>query len=249
MARFENTDEFAGAEFVHVDMSRARFVRSNMEDAELRAVYLNGAVIEATFLNEGTLHINGVDVVPLIEAELDRRHPGRELRQARTPEALRRGWAAAEAAWVRAIARVAAMPDGTTDVSVEGEWTFAQTLRHLTFAIDAWLRKSILELPEPFHPGGQPYGSAAADGFDMSLLAAEPPPYAEALATFRERQAMVAEYLERVTPDQLAEQRPFVWGPEHSVTVLECIHTMLNESWEHLRYALRDLDAISASEA
>jgi hypothetical protein len=25
------------------------------------------------------------------------------------------------------------------------------------------------------------------------------------------------------------------------VTVLECLHVILNEEWEHLRYALRDL--------
>ena len=33
----------------------------------------------------------------------------------------------------------AAMPRETVDVSVDGEWSFAQTLRHLVFATDVWL--------------------------------------------------------------------------------------------------------------
>ncbi len=248
MARFTDTDEFIGAEFVHVDMSSTRFVNSTMENAWLRAVYLDGAVIEATFLNEGTLHINGVDVVPLVEAELDRRNPGRSLMRSTTPEGLRDAWAAVEATWAATVERVAGMPDGTVDVSVEGEFTFAQTLRHLTFAVDAWLRKGILDLAEPFHPYGQPHRGAAEDGFDMSLLTDETLPYPAVVEVFRERQAMMADFLATVTDAQLAEERPFVWGPEHRMPVLECVHVVLNESWEHHRYAVRDLDAMSVDE-
>jgi DinB superfamily len=245
MARFTETNDLAGAEFIQVDLSKARFVRSTMEDAWLRAVYLNGAVIEASFLDEGTLHINGVDVVPLIDAELDRRNPGRALRRSTEPDGLRDAWAAMEATWAATLRRVAAMPAGTADVSVEGEWTFAQTLRHLTFAIDAWLRKSVLEIPEPYHPYGQPHRSAGDDGFDLSLLTTDTPPYAAVVDVFTARQVMVRDFLATVTPEQLAEQRPFVWGPEHQVSVLDCVHVILNESWEHHRYAVRDLDAIS----
>jgi DinB superfamily len=247
MARFTDTDEFAGAEFIRVDMSRTRFVRTSMEDAWMRAVYLAGAVIEATFLNEGTLHINGVDVVPLIEAELERRNPGRALRRSSEPEGLRDAWAAVEAAWAATLERVAAMPAGTADVSVEGEWTFSQTLRHLTFAIDAWLRKGVLDLPEAYHPYGQPHRGAEGDGFDMSLLTTDTPAYSDVVDVFTARQAMVRDFLTTVTSDQLAEQRPFVWGPDEQVTVLDCLHVILNESWEHHRYAVRDLDAIAGN--
>jgi hypothetical protein len=43
------------------------------------------------------------------------------------------------------------MPSGTVDVSVDGEWSFAQTLRHLILATDMWLGKAILEIEQPFH--------------------------------------------------------------------------------------------------
>ena len=46
------------------------------------------------------------------------------------------------------------MPEGSVDINVDGEWSFAQTLRHLVLATDLWLGKSVIGLAEPFHPLG-----------------------------------------------------------------------------------------------
>ena len=100
--------------------------------------------------------VNGVDVVPLVDAELDRRFPGRALRHARDPEGLRAAWDAVEQTWASTLARVDALPSGVVDASVDGEWSFAQTLRHLVMATDVWLGKAILEREQPFHPLGLP---------------------------------------------------------------------------------------------
>ncbi|GIF98167.1 hypothetical protein [Catellatospora citrea] len=35
-------------------------------------------------------------------------------------------------------------------------------------------------------------------------------------------------------------------APEHRLTVRECLHVILEEEWEHHRYAVRDIDAIGA---
>src|SRR5690606_35680523 len=86
------------------------------------------------------------------EAELNRRFPGRADRRATDPDGLRAAWAALERTWAATLARVAAMPAGTVDVSVDGEWSFAQTLRHLVFATDMWLGRAILQIDQPFHP-------------------------------------------------------------------------------------------------
>ena len=40
------------------------------------------------------------------------------------------------------------MPAGSVDASVDGEWSFAQTLRHLILATDTWLARGILELDQ-----------------------------------------------------------------------------------------------------
>ncbi|WP_445155098.1 DinB family protein [Arthrobacter sp. Hor0625] len=247
MAAFDHTDNLLGATFTDVDLRGARFVRSILSGAVMRGVDAAGADIDAPWLVEegNTLLVNGVDVVPFVEAELNRRFPGREQRRAEDPVGLREAWAALERTWQATLERAAAMPAGTVDVSVDGEWSFAQTLRHLVMATDTWFRKAILELEEPYHPAGQPHAEYAMDGYDLSVFAAAPP-YAEALEVRAGRQAMVRDYIATVTDEELSARRRNPWGPEHAVTVRSCLHTILNEEWEHLRYAVRDLDAIAA---
>ncbi|NYF59644.1 DinB family protein [Micromonospora purpureochromogenes] len=229
--------------FVDKDLRGARFNRSTLAGAVMRGVDVRGLDIDAPWLADGALLVNGVDVVPLVEAELNRRFPGRELKQAKDPGGLRTAWAALERAWAAVVDRVLSMPEGAVDVSIDGEWSFARTLRHLAFATDAWLGKAILRLPQPFHPLGQPHAEYETDGFDMSIFATEKPTFAVVLQVRAERQAMVRDFLATVTPDLLAEPRPSAWSPEHNESVLHCLHVIFDEEWEHLRFALRDLDA------
>lgn len=233
-------------EFTDADLRGARFTRVDLSGAVMRAVMLDGADLDAPWLLEGdaTLLVNGVDVAPLVEAELNRRMPGRELRRADDPEGLRTAWAALERAWASAVDRVATMPEGTVDVSVDGEWSFSQTLRHLVMATDTWLRGAVLGIPEPFHPLGQPNVEYETDGHDMSVFASGVPDYADVLAVRAERVAMVRDALAHVTVEELDGIRPNPWAPDHQETVRSCLQVILEEEWEHLRFALRDLDAI-----
>lgn len=248
MAAFTESDDLQGATFTDVNLRGARFVRSILSGAVMRGVDAAGADIDAPWLLEdgGTLHVNGVDVVPFVEAELNRRFPGRAQRRAKDPDGLRNAWAVLERAWQSALERAAAMPAGAVDTSVDGEWSFAQTLRHLVMATDTWLRRGILELEQPYHPIGQPHAEYETDGYDLSIFTAGTPSYTEVLEARAGRQAMVREFLAAVTDAELSETRRNPWAPELPVTVLSCLHTILNEEWEHLRYAVRDLDAIEA---
>ncbi|MEU5906967.1 DinB family protein [Micromonospora sp. NPDC047527] len=230
------------ATFVDRDLRGARFNRSTLAGAVMRGVDVRGLDIDAPWLADGALLVNGVDVVPLVEAELNRRFPGRELKQATQPAALRTAWAAIEQAWAAATDRVTSMPESAVHVSIDGEWSFAQTLRHLAFATDAWLGRAILRLPQPFHPLGQPHVEYETDGFDTSVFVAEQPAFAEVLQLRGERQAMVRDFLATVTPDLLAEPRPTPWSPDHQEPVLHCLHVIFDEEWEHLRFAVRDID-------
>ncbi|MEU1845340.1 DinB family protein [Micromonospora sediminicola] len=229
--------------FEDKDLRGARFTRSTLAGAVMRGVDVRGLDIDAPWLADGALLVNGVDVAPLVEAELNRRFPGRELKNATDLDGLRAAWAALERAWAAAVDRVESMPEGAADVSIDGEWSFAQTLRHLAFATDAWLGKAILRLPQPFHPLGQPHAEYETDGYDMTIFAATPPSLAETLDLRADRQAMVRDFLANATPALLAEPRPTAWSPDHEEPVVHCLHVILDEEWEHLRYALRDLDA------
>jgi hypothetical protein len=209
---------------------------------------VQGADIDAPWLldGEGSLRVNGVNVAPFVDAELNRRFPGRADRRAADPDGLRVAWAALERTWSATLERAAAMPAGTVDVSVGGEWSFAQTLRHLVLATDMWLGRAILEIKQPFHPIGLRYTGGEEDGMDMSVFTTVTPPYAEVLQVRAGRIAMVRDFLATITSEVLAAPRKNPHDPERQETTRSCLHVILNEEWEHLRYAVRDLDAIEA---
>jgi hypothetical protein len=231
------------AQFVDADMRSARFIRCDLAGAVMRGVSVAGGDIDGEIAD---LRVNGVEVSSLVEAELNRRFPGREGRRATDPDGLRKNWAALERTWVATLQRVAEMPEGTVDVSIDGEWSFAQTLRHLIMATDVWLRGAVLGVEQPFHPIGQPFAEYELDGFDMSMFTPTTPPYAEVLDVRASHVAMVRDYLATVTPAVLDETRPRPWALEREVTVSGCLRVILNEEWEHHRYAVRDLDTIDS---
>lgn len=249
MTIFTGSDDLRGAEFVDADLHGARFVGADLSGVVMRGVQVQGADIDAPWLleGEGFLRVNGVDVTRFVDAELNRRFPGRGERHARDPAGLRGAWAALEHTWSATLQRAAAMSAGTVDIAVGGEWSFAQTLRHLVMATDMWLGRAILGIEQPFHPLGLvDAGTVGEDGLDMSIFATVTPSYADVLEARTGRVAMVRDFLAGVTSAELAATRKNPHAPEHQETTLSCLHTILEEEWEHHRYAVRDLDAIAA---
>jgi len=247
VATFDRSDDLREALFVGVDLGGARFVKADISGVVMRGVQLRGVEIDSPWLfdTQNALVVNGVDVLPFVEAELNRRFPGRAERRAADPDGLRAAWAKLESTWAATLARVAAMPAGTVDVSVGGEWSFAQTLRHLVFATDMWLGRAILRIEQPFHPIGHMDAGTANDGMERPVFTAVAQ-YAEVLEVRAGRVAMVRDFLATVTPDELTAQRGNPHAPDHPETVLSCLHVILDEEWEHHRYAVRDLDTIAA---
>ncbi|WP_251838935.1 DinB family protein [Oceanitalea stevensii] len=241
-------ESLRGRTFRARSLRESRFVGCDLAGVVVRGSDVAGMEVDSPWLLEedGTFLVNGVDVVPLVDAELDRRFPGRELRRAADPEGLRRAWAALEESWAATVARAGRMPAGTVDRSVDGEWSFAQTLRHLVMATDLWLGRTVLGQERPFHPVGLPDdddgdGTAAFDGSEFS---AEEPSFEAVLEARADRQALVRAYLDGVTAEELAAPRRNPHAPEHEETVLSCLRTVLEEEWEHHRFAVRDLDAL-----
>lgn len=237
MTAFSESDDLRGARFVGADLS----------EVVMRGVQITGADIDAPWLLEGdgSLWVNGVDVVPLVEAELNRRFPGRSLRRATDPDGLRAAWTALESTWERTLTRALAMPAGTVDVSVAGEWSFAQTLRHLVLATDMWLGRAVLEIAQPFHPIGQV--DTQSEG-ELESFATVTPSFDEVLEVRAGRAGMVRDFLATVTPEELAASRRNPHNPEFPETTLSCLHVILEEEWEHHRYAVRDLDVIASNQ-
>jgi hypothetical protein len=239
MTTYSGTTEFEGANFVRTSLKGATLRFSDVRGVTMRGVDVDGLDIDSHDLFFGSLLVNGVDVVPLVEAELNRQFPGRELQKAQTPEGLREGWVAVQAAWQ---STVAGTPPELVDAHVEDEWSLAQTLRHLVLATDAWLRGAILRVEQSFHEIGQIFTGADAMGFDVSVFRADPPAYEEILAVRAERQQLVTDFLATATTELLAEERDNPWGGgDWHPSVGDCVRVILEEEWAHLRYVRRDL--------
>ena len=239
MNGFAEDESLQGHQFRDRSLKGASFVECDLSDVVIRGSDISGMEIDAPWLRFGKpLIVNGLDVGPFVEADLNRRFPGRELQEAPDPEGLRAAWAALEDAWVAAIERAEAMPAGTVDRCVGGEWSFAQTLRHLVLATDKWVGRMLGTDP---HPLGLNYNERD-DG--------PPPPYDDVLAASLDRRRRVEDYLASVTPERLDERVPDPNDPEGSTqSIRQCFHVILEEGWEHLRFATRDLDLIEAGEA
>ncbi len=236
---WSSTTEFEGAAFVRASFKGATLRFSDVSGVTMRGTDVDGLDIDSHDLFFGSLVVNGVDVVPLVDAELNRQFPGRELQKAQTPEGLREGWVAVQSAWQETVAST---PPDLVDAHVEDEWSLAETLRHLVLATDAWLRGGVLRVQQPFHEIGLLFTGAREAGVDMSVFRVDPPAFDEVLAVRAERQRLVSDFLATATADLLAEEREDPWGGGGwSPSVGDCVRVVLEEEWAHLRYVRRDL--------
>lgn len=239
MTTSSGPQDFEGASFVATSFKGATLRECDVSGVTMRGVEVDGLDIDSPDLIFGSLIVNGVDVVPLVDAELNRQFPGRKLQKARTPEGLRDGWAAVQAAWQETVTNT---PRELVDAHVEHEWSLAQTLRHLVLATDAWLRGGIMGTEQPFHEIGQIFTAAAEMGFDISIFRADAPAFEDILAVRAERQQLVTDFVATATQELLAEERDDPWGGvDWHPSVGDCVRVILEEEWAHLRYIRRDL--------
>lgn len=245
MSQLNDTD-LRGAEIVGTDLQDAWLREVDLRGAHIRGANLTGAEIDGEI--DG-LTIHGIEVAPLVVAELDRRPPERAALHAGNADALRSGWASLEAMWAPTIERVAALPTGTADVSLDGEWSFAQTLRHLVFATDVWLSDAVVHREQPYHRYGEPFSGWRDKASAVGIEAGAHLPYEEVLELRADRVGMVRDYLASVTDDQLDDGGHQPFFVSHPFTVRQCLGIIFNEEWHHHRYAVRDLDAITARDS
>ncbi|MTD13325.1 DinB family protein [Nakamurella sp. YIM 132087] len=232
-----------GREFTGVDLTGARFRMVDLSGAMLRSVALAGAEIDGEADDLAGLTINGVDVMPLVLAELERRQPARVLLRSDDPADLRAAWDEVERGWAGLVAMLADLPAGSDTVSVEGEWSFRQTTRHLVFVTDAWLGQVLGQRPR-FHPWGLAFtdmGEFVPEGTDLGLDDDADPPLAELLEVRAGRMQLVRDLLADADAAVLATEIPPPPWAGDPVSTLRCLRVVLREECEHQRFAGRDL--------
>jgi DinB superfamily/Pentapeptide repeats (8 copies) len=235
-----------GARFHDVDLSNARF-----QLVDLTGVMIRGAaVINVDISGEvENLRVNGVDVVPLVEAELDRRYPDRAKMRPTDADGFREGWSVIERLWPRTVERARGLAPELLHERIDGEWSFIETLRHLVFATDAWVRRAILGEPSPWDPLDLPHD-------EMPDLPSVPrdrgarPSLDEVLALRADRMATVRQVVADLTDERLAGMTEPVVEPGYpepkSYPVRRCLLAILSEEWEHRLYAERDVDVLES---
>lgn len=262
MTEFSDQD-LTGARFERVSLRGSTFTRVHLNDAWMNAVDFSGTIVRGALFNgtrmrgvelvdvdiSGELQnvtVNGVDIAPLVEAELNRRMPERAKMRPNDSDGFREAWEIVERLWESTVARATAMPEASLHISVDDEWSFIQTLRHLSFATAAWVGRMVLGDASPWHPLDLPWDEAPGwSGIPWDRDAR--PSLDEALGLRRERQAMVRNVMASLTEEQLASSVTRTepgWPRLEAFPVAECLRVVLNEEWEHRLYAERDLSAL-----
>ena len=229
--------DLAGAVFWGADLSGARFRDVNLTDAKISHAWLVNVDIDALI---DTLVINGVDVTSYVN-ERDPWYPLRAMLRPADPEGMRVAWAALEEVWAHTIARARGLPEQALHKSVNDEWSFVQTMRHLVFAMDKWFTVPILG--ESFHPTGLPNRGSVDfpwPGVDYDLT----PSVSEALAVRTDRATRLRDYLATVTATDFTRSVEVLENGTNPLQ--ECLYTVFEEEFWHNRYAQRDLALLDA---
>jgi DinB superfamily len=237
--------DFHAVRLDDADFSGARLHSPNMHGTRITDGWLRDADISGYI--DG-LRVNGVEVAPLVETELNRRFPERIMLRATDPQGLLEAWVMIEGVWERTIAHARTLPEGILFERVDDDWSLVETLRHLIFATDTWLFRMVRQMPRPYHPWGLA-GSFLTDPAGLGLDCDATPSLDEVLAVRRERMDAVKETIAGLTRDELERicVPPNTPGhPTEPHSVLECLHVILDEEWEHSRYANRDLAVLEA---
>lgn len=259
MAETFHDRDLADADFDDVSLRGARFHRVSFNDTRFtnveffRASIENADLIDVTITGEvRNLVINGVDVAPYVETELDKQQPGRERMRPTDPDGFRAAWDLLEELWAGTVDRARALEDrrpGALHESVDGEWSFIQTLRHLAYATETWVLRAIGGDPRPWHPLSLPFDEMTPHP-EVPWDRDARPSLDEVLVLRADRQAAVRRVVETLTAEQLASRTTPVegpaWPPAEAFPVDEVLRTILNEEWEHRRYAARDLTELES---
>jgi hypothetical protein len=231
MAEVFSRRSLAGATFYEVDLRGVKMRGVNLRDGDISGAIEN-------------LRINGIDVAPLIEAEMLRQNPEWAKMRPTDAEGFREAWDVIERLWSETVRRAEGLDPALLREHVNGEWSFIETLRHLVFATDAWICRVILGDPSPWDPLDLPWDEMPdVEGIPRDR---EVRPSLEAVLSLRaDRMARVRSFVANLTDDQLARTTEPVaapgWPPPIAFPVRDALGIVVNEEWWHRQFAERDL--------
>jgi DinB superfamily len=160
------------------------------------------------------------------------------------PDALRSTWSQIVVLWSDTISRAEQLPHTVLQERVDNEWSLVETLRHLVFVTDAWVRRTILSDAHAYHRLGlPPHFITDVRGWGIDVDAA--PSFEDVYTARLDRMATVQQVVDDLTPDGFArtcDANPAPgFPPETTVTVARCLGIVMREEQAHHAFAVRDL--------
>lgn len=222
---------FWGVRFQRATIRDADFSGSNFFHVLLRNVSIDGEIER--------LVVNGVDVTNYVN-ERDRWWPLRNNLSPDSVPVLVESWTTLSREWTMLLNRVSSADPSVVSTSVGGEWTLSETLRHLVFAMDKWFSLPI-QRKHSFAAIGLP-NTSSQDRPWPGLDPRAHPDFAEILAT---RTAQHSDFTSFISTMVIEDLPDIVTVEENGdVPALMCLHVVLEEEFEHLRYMIRDLSEL-----
>jgi len=179
--------------------------------------------------------------------ELDARDPLRAKMRPTDADGFREAWTIVVQLWDDTVARARTLPPELLHESVNGEWSFIETLRHLLFATDSWIGRVLLGGPNPWHALDLPFTEIPDDAEVPNDRTARPS-LDEVLALRAERIEMVRTVVAGLTDESMNVHTTPVdapgWPDAMSCAAYDCLLCILNEEWQHRLYTERDLDLL-----
>lgn len=232
-------EEFEGQDlsesvFWGVDLRRTLFRDADFAGSRFFHVMMSDVSVDGVIER---LIVNGVDVTEFVNSN-DRWYPLRNELSPSDETSLQSAWARLEVEWEKLYAHVATLPAEVHSRSVGGEWSFRDTLRHMLFVHDKWFNWPIggqrsftsIGLPNTGSQGGE------WPNLDLS----SDPSYDDTLAARRRQASEFGDFVRDMKLSELPESIDIL--ENGSVPTLVCFHAILEEEFEHLRYAWRDIE-------
>jgi hypothetical protein len=230
---FEDRD-LSDSVFWGVDLRKSLFRDANLSHSRFFHVSMSEVSVDGVI---DKLVVNGVDVTGFVNSH-DRWYPLRNDLSPADEVGIRSAWTRLVAEWEKLYAYVADLSEEAVTKSVNGEWSLRDTVRHMLFVHDKWFNWP-LRSQRTFIAFGLPNtGSQGGEwpGLDLSSS----PSFDEVLAARRAHVSSFGDFVGKLSLRDLPETTEIL--ENGSVPTLICFHAILEEEFEHLRYAWRDIE-------
>src|SRR4051795_8388422 len=107
------------ARFTWIDLSESWVGHAGLRNVRMRGVELVDVEIDGELQN---VVINGVDVAPLVEAELERRDPDYAQMKPQDADGFRAAWGILERRWAETVRQARGLDEALLHERVDGEW-------------------------------------------------------------------------------------------------------------------------------